>query len=217
MHRSSRLAVISALAALPLGTSAAQSAKRGLVYITNTNTPGDNRIWVPPASGLTWYYNYGIKPASLYDIVPQETFEFVPNMWGIGDDPKDTSFLGGVTEMIRRGRNIKHVLSFNDPDATWDVGGSNLDPKKAAQAWVANMVPLQKMGVKVSLPSLLTDHGPDTWIPSFLANCSEILKKECTYDFLGLHVYGDMTELESRVGKFAKAYVHGAPREARLD
>jgi hypothetical protein len=205
------LSIIAGLFLLYVSRAAASSpSKRGLVFVPDPNNPQDNKIWTGKPV-LTWYYNYGPQPSFVFQSIPQQTFEFVPMMWGANDDPKDLTFLNNVTELIKNGRNITHVLSFNEPDGPYKWGGSNLEPALAARAWVRNLLPLQKMGVKVSLPSVMGSADPLEWVTPFLANCSEIISRgmnettNCTYDFLSVHVYGDMVELTSRLTKFNKA------------
>ncbi|KAJ3520302.1 hypothetical protein NM208_g13762 [Fusarium decemcellulare] len=180
--------------------------KRGLCYVPNNDHAKDDNIWVQNGSDITWYYNYGDQPSPPYQNIPQEQFEFVPMMWGVGSDSSDTTFLENVKGLINDGTNITHVLGFNEPDATSDVGGSNLDPKIAAQAWIANFEPLGEIGIKLGLPACTGGWGSMPWLKQFLGNCSEIKskggpKKNCTWDYLPVHWYDNFEGLASHIGE----------------
>ncbi|KAM0548528.1 hypothetical protein ACHAPJ_009851 [Fusarium lateritium] len=186
--------------------SATPDDKRGLVFVPNKDEPQDNNIWVQNGSDITWYYNYGDQPSAIYKDIPQEQFEFVPMMWSVSSDSSDTSFLQNVKSLIQDGVNITHVLGFNEPDAGSDVGGSNLDPKVAAEAWVANFEPLGEMGVKLGLPACTGGWGSMPWLKQFLGNCTEIKsgsgpKKNCTWDYLPVHWYDNFEGLASHIGE----------------
>ncbi|EXM27378.1 hypothetical protein RAB80_013422 [Fusarium oxysporum f. sp. vasinfectum] len=185
---------------------ATRDHKRGLCFVPNTEKPQDDKIWVQNGSDITWYYNYGDKPSAVYKDVPQEQFEFVPMMWGVGSDSSDTTFLQNVKSLMEDGVNITHVLGFNEPDAGNDVGGSNLDPKVAAEAWVANFEPLGEMGVKLGLPACTGGWGSMPWLKQFLGNCSAIKsqdgpKRNCTWDYLPVHWYDNFEGLASHIGE----------------
>ncbi|KAL7801010.1 glycosyl hydrolase catalytic core domain-containing protein [Trichoderma afarasin] len=189
------------------GLASAQSSnKRGLVFTPNADWPSDNQIWVQSGSDLTWYYNYQSQPSPDYTSISQDQFEFVPMMWGVSANLSDTTFLSQVRTLINQGTNITHVLGFNEPDGSTSNGGSDIQPRDAAQAWVANFEPLGKMGIKLGLPA--TTGGPDgiPWLKQFLANCSDIVstgnqKKNCTFDFLPVHWYDNFAGLASLIGE----------------
>ncbi|KAH7031438.1 glycosyl hydrolase catalytic core-domain-containing protein [Microdochium trichocladiopsis] len=115
---------------------------------------------------------------------------------------------------MQRGINISHVLSFNEPDGPYNTGGSNMQPSKAAEAWVRNIVPLQAMGIKVGLPACTGGRGGIPWLQQFLGNCSQVLTsstgggetKNCTYDFIPLHWYGNFEGMASHIGEYSAAF-----------
>ncbi|KAL7794410.1 glycoside hydrolase family 128 protein [Trichoderma ceciliae] len=187
--------------------SASASDKRGLVYTPNADFPQDNQVWVQSGSDLTWYYNYQAQPSAPYNTsLSQQQFEFVPMMWGVSGDLTDTTFLNQVKTLIDQGTNITHVLGFNEPDGSTSTGGSGINPKDAAQAWVANFEPLGELGIKLGLPACTG--GPDSlpWLKQFLANCSAIVstenqRKNCTWDFLPVHWYDNFAGLASLIGE----------------
>ncbi|KAL2214634.1 hypothetical protein CC79DRAFT_1339522 [Sarocladium strictum] len=184
-----------------------KNEKRGLCFVPNPDHPGDNDLWAGPDSDISWYYNYQDVPSPAFSDYSQEDFEFVPMMWGVTEDLKATTFLDNVKELIDNGRNISHVLGFNEPDAPFDWGGSNIPPKDAAQAWVVNFEPLGEMGVKLGLPGCTGGWGSMPWLREFLGNCSEILsdgedtKKNCTFDFVPVHWYDNFEGLASHMGE----------------
>lgn len=203
--RHSLPALLGLLSAPALG---AKLPKRGLVAVASKDWPEDDAIWVREDSPLSWYHNFHWNVTSLYASVPQDQIEFVPTMWGGGVN--DTDFLGNVTEMIKpasgaAARNITHVMSFNLPEQPYDSGGSQMQPADAAKAWVRNLLPLrEKFGIKLGLP--VVGDPRDPWVDLFLGNCSlRNEDKECGFDFVPLHAFGDFGVLQDRVGKFSSA------------
>lgn len=189
--------------------------KRGLVFVPNARFTQDNSIWLrgTGAAALAWYYNYGPNPSDAFAGANQSTFEFVPMLWGAPTNLDDTSFLERVKLMIKNGRNVTHALSFNEPDAPWEYGGSNMRPDVAARVWANNFLPLRELGVKVSLPGLMAggNTDPNTWMAPFLANCSIYASskgqgpKNCTADFVPVHVYGSFDDLAGKIARFNAA------------
>ncbi|AEO58398.1 glycoside hydrolase, catalytic core [Thermothelomyces thermophilus ATCC 42464] len=205
------LATASAASTLILPVAAA-SSKRGLVFTPNVTAPADDKIWIEEPTTLTWYYNYGPNPESVYQDVPQSEFEFVPMMWGAPDSLDDTSFLSTVKSLIKsKGINITNVLSFNEPDGSFEYGGSQIEPSTAAQLWVNNMIPLQEMGVRVGLPACTGGSSGLPWLQNFLAECSELIsskdkQRNCTFDFVTIHWYGNFEGLASHMGEYSAAF-----------
>ncbi|KAI1497758.1 glycosyl hydrolase catalytic core-domain-containing protein [Biscogniauxia marginata] len=192
-----------------IATAQAQSSKRGLVFVPNPNSPEDNEIWIQSESDLTWYYNYGPSPSPVFSGVSQDRFEFVPMLWGFVED---TSFLESVRDLIGSGRNITHVLGFNEPDAaTTEGGGSSIDPSTAAEVWVKNIAPLGEQGIKLGLPACTGGWGGIPWLQQFLGNCSQLISTEteshnCSYDFVNIHYYGNFEGLASHLGSYSAAF-----------
>jgi hypothetical protein len=207
MSSSKHLKTLTIFTFATLVSAAYTSDKRGLCYVPNNDHPADNKIWIQSGSDLTWYYNYGYEPSPVFNGLEQDEFEFVPMMWGVGNDPKDITFLNAVRSLIRSGTNISHVLGFNEPNAPHSWGGSNLEPEKAAQAWVYNFEPLATLGVKLGLPAVTGGTDGMPWLEQFLANCSEILTldtgttQNCTWDFIPIHWYDNFEGLASHIGE----------------
>ncbi|KAI5856775.1 glycoside hydrolase family 128 protein [Durotheca rogersii] len=181
--------------------------KRGLVFVPNSASPEDDNIWVRPGSVLSWYYNYQSTPSAAFDNAPQDQFEFVPMIWGATDD---TAFLDSVQDQLDSGRDIRHVLGFNEPDSPYG-GGSGIAPSVAADVWLRNVHPLAARGVRLGLPACTGGPGGIPWLQQFLGNCSELLSRDgerrnCTYDFVTIHWYGNFEGLASHMGSYAAEF-----------
>lgn len=183
------------------------SSKRGLCFTPNPKWPQDNQVWPRKPTSLTWYYNYQASGSPAFSNTTQDNFEFVPMLWGAPADTSDTTFLTTVKAQINKGIKISHVLGFNEPDGPTKYGGSDVAPSVAAQVWVKNIIPLQDLGVKVGLPACTGGWGGIPWMQQFLANCSTLISNEnetknCTYDFIPIHFYGNFEGLASHVGNW---------------
>jgi hypothetical protein len=211
LHPAAFAALLAAVPSFIAPVAASSSSKRGLVFTPNKTTRADDAIWVKKPTSLTWYYNYKPTPESTYDDVPQSEFEFVPMMWGAPTSIGDTTFLTTVKSLINdKGVNITNVLSFNEPDGPFVYGGSNMEPSAAAQIWVNNMIPLQEMGVRVGLPACTGGSTGLPWLQNFLSECSKLVstddeKRNCTYDFVTIHWYGNFEGLASHMGQYSAA------------
>lgn len=200
------MALLSLLALASVAFAADRNEKRGLVFVPDPDHADDNKLWAGSDSDISWYYNYQDQPSAAFSDYSQSEFEFVPMMWGVSENLKDTTFLDNVKELIDEGRNITHVLGFNEPDAPHSWGGSDISPRDAAQAWVVNFEPLGEMGIKLGLPGCTGGWDSFPWLKNFLGNCSEILsdggdEKNCTWDFLPVHWYDNFEGLASHIGE----------------
>jgi len=189
------------------------SSKRGLIFVPNKDHPQDNQIWTTHPSDLSWYYNYQPNPSPVYDDIPQSEFEFVPMLWGAPPDVTDTSFVAAIKNLVHnRGVNITNVLTFNEPDGPNIYGGSDITPAVAAQVWVSNVIPLQEMGLRVSLPACTGAPTGIPWLHEFLRECSKLVTtddskpRNCTYDFVTVHWYGNFEGLASHLGSYSAAF-----------
>jgi hypothetical protein len=178
-----------------------RSSKRGLVFVPSAAHPTDNQIWVEGNSDLTWYYNYQVSPSPAYANRTQEQFEFVPMLWS-----PSNSFLSSVKTMISGGRNITHIMTYNEPDGTSSTGGSSIDPAVAATNWISQVEPLRKLGVKTGAPAVTGSPGGFTWLASFFSACAS-QGTNCTADFFPIHWYGNFEGLASHIGQVAGTYV----------
>ncbi|CAG8979248.1 hypothetical protein HYALB_00013316 [Hymenoscyphus albidus] len=197
MHTSS---ILTLLVATSLTTAQTSSPKRGLVFVPNPKHAPDNQIWVQGQTDLTWYYNYQPTPSPAYLNLSQETFEFVPMLWS----PSDTFFLT-IEGLIKGGRNITHVMGYNEPDGEHATGGSSLDPLVAAKNWIAQMNPLSKLGVKLGAPAVTGSERGMGWLKSFFKACTE-QGANCTVDFFPSHWYGNFEGLASHLGEISGTF-----------
>ncbi|KAI0481909.1 glycoside hydrolase family 128 protein [Xylaria cf. heliscus] len=191
---------------LASSAAATRSAKRGLIFIPNSNWPQDDSIWVQGGSDLTWYYNYGQAPSAQFSNIPQSQLEFVPQRWGINSNPEDTSFSQYVTQLMDSGTNIKAVLGYNEPNFPHEWGGSQIAPIDAARGWIADFIPLQQKGLKIGLPAVSGSPDGLVWLEQFIGNCTNLLAQkgagsECPYDFLPVHWYDNFGGLQSHINE----------------
>ncbi len=199
MHLSTILLLASATlpSLVTAQTTFQRSPKRGLVFVPpkSAKDQHDNQIWVENNSDLTWYYNYQVQPSPAYANRSQSEFEFVPMLWSTS-----TTFYSEVKALIDGGRNISHVLAYNEPDGTSATGGSQIDPSVAATNWISQIEPLRKLGVKVGAPAVTGSPGGFTWLESFFDACAS-QGTNCTIDFIPIHWYGDFGGLASHMGQ----------------
>lgn len=189
--------------ASPIFAQYPTSSKRGLVSV-GTNNPQDENIFVRPNidNGLTWYFNYGISPTPAYSNITQSQIEFVPMLWGVSNTT-GSSFLKNITSMIERGRNITHVMSFNEPDVNFTRKGSQVSPDAAAASWILNFDPLRKMGIKVGAPVVHANETGFEWLDKFHDAC-KTRKSNCTADFMNIHVFGNVDVIETYLATYKK-------------
>lgn len=181
-----------------------QSPKRGLVSVS-TGNPGDNQIFVRPKNGLTWYYNYGVTPTPDYANLTQSDIEFVPMLWG-ASNTTGTTFLSNITSLIAKGRNITHVLGFNEPDVNFTASGSQVSPDLAAITWISNLEPLRKMGIKVGAPVVYASESGFSWLEKFYAAC-KARNSTCEADFMNIHVFGNISYVEAYLDEYKQKCV----------
>lgn len=181
-----------------------QSPKRGLVSVS-TDNPQDDSLFVKPGNGLTWYLNYNIPPTSQYVNLTQSDIEFVPMLWGVSNTTGAT-FLSNITSMIAKGRNITHVLGFNEPDQNFTAGGSQVSPDAAAASWILNFDPLRKMGIKVGAPVVYANETGFTWLEKFYAAC-QTRNSNCTADFMNIHCFGNISFVQSYLAEYKQKSV----------
>jgi hypothetical protein len=185
---------------LTLALAQSTSPKRGLCHVTDNGNPEDDAIWLAGPSNPTWYYNYGASPSSAYTSHP--SLQFVPMLWGASNTDTGRPFYDNIKAQIDGGANITHVLAFNEPDASFSVGGSNLAVNLAAERWIADIQPLRDLGIKVGAPAVTGAQSGWTWMKNWLAACDG----KCTPDFYPVHWYGNFEGMMSHVGRVVASY-----------
>jgi len=177
------------------------SAKRGLVFVpSDKGHVSDNQIWVEAGSDLSWYYNYEPTPSATYSNRSQEEFEFVPMLWSA-----QSGFADQVRSLISGGRNISHVLGFNEPDGESSTGGSAMSPDSAAASWISEIEPLRRMGIRAGAPAVTGSQRGIEWLQNFFSACQDA-GTNCTADFFPIHWYGDFGGLASHMGQVSGTY-----------
>jgi len=171
------------------------SSKRGLVYVDPTAASDDN-IWDAGNSDLTWYYNYKATPSSNIN----SKLEFVPMLWG-NPAAGQTPFYQTVQNLIQNGQKINYVLGFNEPDGCAS-GGSCIDAQTAAQVWISQIQPLQKMGIKLGAPAVTGAPTGFNWLQNWFTACAG----QCKPDFIPVHWYGNFQGLASHMGQVNGTY-----------
>lgn len=193
------------LALAPSAVTATSSAKRGIVYVT-PEVVSDNNFWTNNDTDLTWYYNYQSQPTGAFS---KSKMSFVPMQWGLPDNPgSDMSFYNSVRSLQAQGENVTWVLGYNEPDGCSD-GGSCVDAKDAAQAWVKQFEPMRTdLKVKLGGPACTGGSSGWTWLQDFHHNCALLHGNNtgCLMDFLPFHWYGNFDGLASHLGLLNSTY-----------
>jgi len=133
-------------------------------------------------------------------------------LWGKPENKDDTTFLQTVERLVSgRKINITHVLGFNEPDGPRKWGGGDIDPDTAAHVWLKNIAPLRERGIRVGLPACTGSPAGTKWLDDFLKSCSKQLSgkgptRNCTFDFVNLHWYGNFEGLASHIGGYSATF-----------
>ncbi|PSK56934.1 hypothetical protein C1H76_0804 [Elsinoe australis] len=197
-------AILPILALAPAAFAGNFSTKRGIVYVT-PEVASDNNYWTNSSNDLTWYYNYGTAPTGAF---AGSNMQFVPMQWGLPNNPDvDMSFYNAVKN-LQKTTNITWVLGFNEPDGC-DSGGSCVDAKQAAIAWVKQFEPMRKdLGIKLGGPGCTGAASGWTWLQNFHTACAALKNNNtgCEMDFLPIHWYGNFDGLASHLGRVNSTY-----------
>jgi hypothetical protein len=119
-------------------------------------------------------------------------------LWG---DYSNT-LIDTVLGYIQEGRNITHVLGFNEPDGTFGEGGSQISPVSAAARWISDIEPLKQYGIKLGAPAVTGSPRGFTWLQNWFTACNG----RCTVDFMTGHYYGDFGQIASFIGQMNGTY-----------
>lgn len=155
--------------------------KRGLAY----NTGNSNLDLFDGSSSIAWAYNWDSAPGNL-----PSKFQFVPLLFS-GESMHSAQWASKVAKATGP---TKYLMSFNEPDQTTAVGGSNIAVGAAVAAWRQYMAPYASQGYKLGSPAVSNGQGtnPATgqpmgldWLKPFLEQCSG-----CPIAFAPVHWYG---------------------------
>jgi hypothetical protein len=170
------------------------SPKRGLAYIQDTDAKD---IEYFTSGDLNWYYNWHFQPTPELE---NSNLQYVPMLWGADDTQ---SFYSSVKSMVDNGRNISHVLGFNEPDGCGKVeGGSCVDAETAAALWIREVEPLKELGIELGAPAVTGSDTGFTWLQQWFTACDG----RCHPDFIPIHWYGNFEGLASHVGRVNATY-----------
>ena len=150
---------------------------------------------------MSWYYNYGYRVSAKYDPYPQ--MQFVPMLWG----DFNNDLVSTVVGYLREGRNITHVLGFNEPDGSNNEGGSNITPARAAARWISDLEPLRQYGIKLGSPAVTGSQRGIAWLRDFFTACNG----QCNVDFLTVHYYGPFQPIANFLGQFQATFGSSRP------
>ncbi|CAI6336308.1 unnamed protein product [Periconia digitata] len=210
-HRLSPTTTLLTLLTLLPPTALSQESKRGIAYVGNTHT-SDNALLTSSSSPLTWYYNWSPYPPSQ---VPSEGMEFVPLIHGVdGAEDEQTA-----RQLERLPESSTHLLSFNEPDGSTGSGGSAIEPKDAAEAYVKFLGPLREKERKwkISHPSTTGSGNGLEWLRKFNESCYDIDKDNgCPTDFIAAHWYGGFEGLAGWLGTLNEFYNTNTSRDPPL-
>lgn len=138
-------------------------------------------------------------------------------LWGAPQDPaNDMTFYNQVSNLIKGGQNITHVLGFNEPDGCGGgYGGSCVSAATAAQVWKKQMEPLKRdFGIKLGAPAVTGATTGFNWLANWFSECAALVASSgsgsnttsCEVDFIPAHWYGNFGGLASHLGQINSTY-----------
>ena len=119
-----------------------RSAKRGVCWDEKTQ-PLTDALAGKMASGVSWFYNWGVAP------VGDASLQFLPMCWNGSFD--ETQLRQYLTQHQDEDR---YLLAFNEPNLSWTVGGSQMTPQQAADAWPRVEQVARDFGLELVAPAL---------------------------------------------------------------
>ena len=131
-----------------------RSAKRGMCWDEN-NQPLTDAPLQKMAPGVSWIYNWGISPqgpATLLNV--PDGIVFAPMCWN--GDFNETALRNYLSTLDPQSSTLNPsiLLGFNEPNLVWNVGGSQMTPQQAANAWPAVKQVAQDYGLQLVAPAL---------------------------------------------------------------
>lgn len=146
--------------------------KKGLP--ASGNQGAANMMSAAAKMNCTWIYDWGLtRPTG----VPAG-IQYVPMVWGwYGDTNIANEVLAGAP-----GANV--VLSYNEPDGTFDSGGSQMDVNTQGLPGYAYISGLKSHGWTIGGPACAVDS--DTWMQTFMTGAATA---HYNVDFIGFHNY----------------------------
>lgn len=127
--------------------------------------------------GISWYYNWGAE-----DFADNIDAEYVPMIWGAGSVNART--LNSISEGYTAGK-YKHLLTFNEPDASTPGISSGVSVEKALELWPQ----LEALGIPLSSPAPTT--YSTGWLDEFMSGAKS---QGYRVDFIALHCYQNFAD-----------------------
>lgn len=157
------------------GASLQNRCKRGVAY--GHHSEADLRALRP---GISWWYNWAYVPdQGVRDVYTQLGLEYVPMIWGAGNDPTQAQ-----REMPS---DSKILLGFNEPNFTEQA---NLSAADAAARWPSVQAVADANDLTLVSPAVnfcgggCQDTDPFSYLDDFFAACTG-----CRVDAIAVHVY----------------------------
>lgn len=177
------------------------TSKRGIAYIVGGHS-ADYNLLLSSKSPLDWYYTWKptTAPKEIFWGDKEDTIEFVPTIHN------NTKLEADLEALEKVPSSSKYLLTFNEPDGTFETGGSDLTPQDAARDYIAKIVPLRSR-FKISHPTTTGSQRGFQWLQDFNAACWAIDPQNgCPTDFVAVHWYGDFLGMTSWMGQLAAWY-----------
>lgn len=177
------------------------TSKRGIAYIINGHS-ADYNLLLANNSPLDWYYTWTPRtaPAEIFWGDEEDSIEFVPTIHN------NTKLDADLEALKDAPASSKYLFTFNEPDGTFETGGSDLSPQDAARDYIAKIVPLRDR-FQISHPTTTGSSRGFQWLQDFNAACWAIDPKNgCPTDFVVVHWYGDFQGMASWIGQLAAWY-----------
>ena len=167
-----------------------KSAKRGVCWDEKTQSLSEQPV-AKLSPGISWVYNWGVATNQEVSTVgPDRDLEFVPMCWNDAfDDSKLRAWLSSHP-------GARYLLGFNEPNLSWNVGGSQMTPQQAATAWPRVKQVAADYGLELVAPALNFSGDqvgdrvwePFAWYDEFLRLLNEA-DIDPAIDYLAFHSY----------------------------
>lgn len=141
------------------------------------------------APGVSWLYNWGVAPTGSPTNIGQGegNIAFLPMCWNASFN--ETAMRNYLSQ--HQGE-VKYLLAFNEPNLSWSVGGAQMTPQQAADAWPKVKQIAQDYGLEIVAPALnFTGDkvGDRIWEPFAWYDEFFRLVPESNIDYLAFHSY----------------------------
>lgn len=153
-------------------------SKEWLFAITKKGLCVNNQMGghlTPDTMNVGWYYNW---QSEAFDNANYNNIEYIPMVWGAGDEENT------INKILTK--NPNYLLAYNEPDMSWNNGGSNISVDTAINNW--DIFKKYKSNYKLGAPAPALSPSWDggTWFRSFMDRVDTD-----SIDFIPLHCYYD--------------------------